>query len=86
MTLDESVSLRAVVRDPNGAVIRSGLVRWSPAGLVTCNDPRGVLFNASTAGTFAISAYFGDVHSGATIFVLVPLKTVPSAEPTAEIN
>jgi hypothetical protein len=83
VTLGEQLTLRAVVRDGEGHLVESNSVRWLPENLFTRIDARAAVFNTASAGTFTVTAYFGDVRARARIFVLVPLQDTQLAASNA---
>jgi hypothetical protein len=74
ITPGQALALSAEVRDENGMVVTSDVVTWQPSELVVAADARSAIFNASTSGTFTVTASLGDLRGQATIVVLIPLE------------
>ncbi len=71
--LGEAVQLRATVRNADGSANTQGVVQWQPTEWMTSPDARTGVFNATSAGTYTITAQINNLKAIARVFVLVPI-------------
>lgn len=90
VSIGDSRSLTAVVKDQNNAVMTAPSVTWTatPAGVVTLSPTTGLATTATAVGngTVSIKATSGTVNSTASASVAQKLSSIVVSPPTASLT